>query len=305
MSKIDMSVDLNGLVLQNPITVASGTFGFGREYGEYVDLNRLGAIMVKGLTLEERKGNPTPRVAETPMGMLNSVGLQNPGVEAFIKEELPYLSQFHTKIIANINGNTIEEYCRLAERLSDTAVDALELNISCPNVKEGGVAFGRDPEMVHRVTRCVRQSTPKYLIVKLSPNVRDIGEIAVAAEEGGADCISLINTLIGMSIDIERQRPVLARGIGGLSGPAIKPVALRMVYEAAKAVKIPIIGMGGIANDQDAIEFLLAGASAISVGTANFINPYVTMEIYDGIADYLERKGYQSVKDIIGKLNFS
>lgn len=305
MSKIDMSVDLNGLVLQNPVTVASGTFGFGREYGEYVDLNRLGAIMVKGLTLEERKGNPTPRVAETAMGMLNSVGLQNPGVEAFIKEELPYLSQFHAKIIANINGNTIEEYCKLAERLSHTAVDALELNISCPNVKEGGVAFGRDPEMVHRITKRVRQSTPKYLIVKLSPNVRDIGEIAVAAEEGGADCISLINTLMGMSIDIERQRPVLARGIGGLSGPAIKPVALRMVYEAAKAVKIPIIGMGGITNGQDAIEFLLAGASAISVGTANFMNPYVTMEIYDGIAGYLERKGYKSVKDIVGKLNFS
>lgn len=304
MKAIDMAVDLKGLTLENPIMAASGTFGFGREYGEYLDLNTLGGIMVKGLTLEERKGNQVPRVAETPMGMLNSVGLQNPGVEAFIQEELPYLSQFNTRVIANINGNTIEEYCRIAERLSDTGVDALELNISCPNVKEGGVAFGRDPEMVYKVTKSVREHTKKYLIVKLSPNVRDIREVARAAEEGGADCLSLINTLIGMAIDIEQQKPILARGIGGLSGPAVKPVALRMVYETAQTVDIPIIGMGGISSAQDAIEFLLAGASAIAVGTANFINPFVTAEIYEGIRAYLERKGYTSVNDIIGKLKF-
>ncbi|MCT4604978.1 MAG: dihydroorotate dehydrogenase [Marinisporobacter sp.] len=304
MKKIDMRVDLNGLVLNNPVTVASGTFGFGREYGEYVDLNKIGAIAVKGLTLEERQGNPTPRVVETPMGMINSVGLQNPGVDYFIKEELPYLSQYDTKIIANINGNTIEEYCKMAEKLSKTKVDALELNISCPNVKEGGVAFGRDPDMVHKVTKKVKENSDKYLIVKLSPNVADIKEIGVAAESGGANCISLINTLIGMGIDIEKQKPILARGIGGLSGPAVKPVAVRMVYEVSKAVNIPIIGMGGIVNDKDAIEFFLAGAGAISVGTANFINPMVTMEILKGIEGYLKRKGYSSIKELVGQLKF-
>ncbi|MCT4618789.1 MAG: dihydroorotate dehydrogenase [Marinisporobacter sp.] len=304
MNKIDMSVDLNGLVLNNPVTVASGTFGFGREYGEYVDLNKIGAIAVKGLTLEERQGNPTPRVVETPMGMINSVGLQNPGVDYFIKEELPYLSQYDTKIIANINGNTIEEYCKMAEKLSKTKVDALELNISCPNVKEGGVAFGRDPEMVHKVTEKVKENSDKYLIVKLSPNVADIKEIGVAAESGGADCLSLINTLIGMGIDIEKQKPILARGIGGLSGPAVKPVAVRMVYEVSKAVNIPVIGMGGIMNHKDAIEFFLAGANAISVGTANFINPMVTMEILKGMEEYLKRKGYTSIKELVGQLKF-
>lgn len=304
MSKIDMHIDLKGLNLKNPVTVASGTFGFGREYGEYIDLNQIGGIMVKGLTLEERTGNPTPRVAETPMGMLNSVGLQNPGVEYFIKNELPYLSQFDTKIIVNINGNTIEEYCKIAQILSNTAVDALELNISCPNVKEGGVAFGTDPEKVYEITEKVRQNCSKYLIVKLSPNVRDIKEIAIAAEKGGADCLSLINTLMGMCIDIENQKPILARGIGGLSGPAVKPVAVRMVYEVSKAVNIPIIGMGGIMDDKDAIEFFLAGAWAISVGTANFINPRVTMDILKGIEDYLKRKGYLSIKELIGGLEF-
>ncbi len=304
MSKIDMHIDLKGLNLKNPVTVASGTFGFGREYGEYIDLNQIGGIMVKGLTLEERTGNPTPRVAETPMGMLNSVGLQNPGVEYFIKNELPYLSQFDTKIIVNINGNTIEEYCKIAQILSNTAVDALELNISCPNVKEGGVAFGTDPEKVYEITEKVRQNCSKYLIVKLSPNVRDIKEIAIAAEKGGADCLSLINTLMGMCIDIENQKPILARGIGGLSGPAVKPVAVRMVYEVSKAVNIPIIGMGGIMDDKDAIEFFLAGAWAVSVGTANFINPRVTMDILKGIEDYLQRKGYLSIKELIGGLEF-
>ncbi|RKD20892.1 dihydroorotate oxidase B, catalytic subunit [Caminicella sporogenes DSM 14501] len=302
MSNINMSVDLNGLKLKNPVTVASGTFGFGREFADYIDLNKIGAISVKGLTLEERKGNPTPRVAETPMGMLNSVGLQNPGVEYFIKYELPFLKQFDTKIIANINGNTIEEYCKIANILSKTSVNSLELNISCPNVKKGGVSFGREPEMVYEITKKVREYCSKHLIVKLSPNVKDIREIAKAAEEGGADCISLINTLIGMAVDIEKETTILARGIGGLSGPAIKPVAVRMVYEVYNTVSIPIIGMGGIMNYKDAVEFFLVGASAISIGTGNLINPYITMEILNGIENHLKTKNYTSVKDIVGKI---
>lgn len=302
MNRSKMTVNLNGLVLNSPVTVASGTFGFGREYGEYINLNDVGAIVVKGLTLEERLGNPVPRVAETPMGMLNSVGLQNPGVQYFIKEELPYLSQYDTKIVANINGNTLEEYCKIAEILSKTSIDALELNISCPNVKEGGVAFGRDSEKVYEITKRVRESSNKYLIVKLSPNVRDIKEIGMAAESGGADCLSLINTLLGMAIDIETQKPVLANVFGGLSGPAIKPVALRMVYEVANSVDIPIIGMGGIMNSEDAIEFFLAGASAISIGTANFVNPTVSVDILQGIEQYLLRKGYKTITDLVGQL---
>ncbi|WP_432667531.1 dihydroorotate dehydrogenase [Wukongibacter baidiensis] len=302
MSKIDLSVDLNGLKLKNPITVASGTFGFGREFEDYLDLNSLGGIMVKGLTLKERKGNPVPRVAETPMGMLNSVGLQNPGVEYFIKNELPFLKQYDTKVIANINGNTIEEYCEIADILSKTSVDSLELNISCPNVKEGGVSFGRDPEMVYKVTKKVREYADKHLIVKLSPNVTDIKEVAAAAEKGGADCLSLINTLIGMSIDIDREVTILARGMGGLSGPAIKPVAVRMVYEVFNSVSIPIIGMGGIMNERDAIEFLLAGATAISIGTGNLINPTISMEVLEGIEKHLEKKGYKSIEEIKGRV---
>jgi dihydroorotate dehydrogenase (NAD+) catalytic subunit len=302
MSRVELKVDLNGLTLKNPVTVASGTFGFGREFTDYLDLNILGGIMVKGLTLEERKGNPTPRVSETPMGMINSVGLQNPGVEYFVKEELPFLKQFDTKVIVNINGNTIEEYCKIAEILSKTSVDSMELNISCPNVKRGGVSFGREPEMVYEVTNKVRQYCDKHLIVKLSPNVKDIKEIAIAAEKGGADCISLINTVIGMAIDIENQTTVLARGMGGLSGPAIKPIAVRMVYEAANSVSIPVIGMGGIMNYRDAIEFFLAGANAISIGTANLINPWVAREVIDGIKEYIKTKGYGSIKEIIGKV---
>jgi dihydroorotate dehydrogenase (NAD+) catalytic subunit len=302
MSRVDLKVDLNGLTLKNPVTVASGTFGFGREFTDYLDLNILGGIMVKGLTLEERKGNPTPRVSETPMGMINSVGLQNPGVEYFVKEELPFLKQFDMKVIVNINGNTIEEYCKIAEILSKTSVDSMELNISCPNVKRGGVSFGREPEMVYEVTNKVRQYCDKHLIVKLSPNVKDIKEIAIAAEKGGADCISLINTVIGMAIDIENQTTVLARGMGGLSGPAIKPIAVRMVYEAANSVSIPVIGMGGIMNYRDAIEFFLAGANAISIGTANLINPWVAREVIDGIKEYIKTKGYGSIKEIIGKV---
>jgi dihydroorotate dehydrogenase (NAD+) catalytic subunit len=304
MSKIDLSVDLNGLKLKNPITVASGTFGNGREYGEYIDLNRLGGIMVKGITLEPRLGNPTPRVAETPMGMLNSVGLQNPGIDYFIKNELPFLREYDLAVIANINGNYLEEYCRIAEKASVDGVHSLELNISCPNVKSGGMAFGTDPDMVYKVTKAVRASTDKHLMVKLSPNVKDIKEIAMAAEAGGADCLSLINTLTGMAIDIDSRKPILARGIGGMSGPAVKPVALRMVFEASSVVKIPVLGMGGISNYKDAIEFMLAGASAISIGTANFSNPTVTMEVLEGLEKWMMEKGYTNLGELIGKVDF-
>jgi dihydroorotate dehydrogenase (NAD+) catalytic subunit len=303
MFKPDLSVDLNGLKMHNPITVASGTFGFGREYGEYVDLNNIGGIMVKGLTLKPRAGNPSPRVAETPMGMLNSVGLQNPGIEYFIEHEIPWLRQFDTKIIANINGTNIEEYCEIAEITSKADVDSLELNISCPNVKAGGLAFGTDPNMVHKVTKAVRKAAgDKHLIVKLSPNVKDIKEIALAAEEAGADCLSMINTLTGMVIDINSRKPILARGIGGMSGPAVKPVAVRMVYETAGVVKIPIIGMGGISNYKDAVEFILAGSGAISIGTANFIDPTVCQKVLDDLTMYLKSNNIESINDLVGKV---
>jgi len=298
----NLTVDLNGLVLKNPVTVASGTFGFGREYSEWMDLNKLGAISVKGLTLEPRQGNDAPRVAETPMGMLNSVGLQNPGVESFIKEDLPWLRQFDTKIIANINGNNLEDYTQIAERISETDVDSLELNISCPNVKAGGMAFGTDPAMVYEVTQAVRKKTSKHLIVKLSPNVKDIREIARAAEAGGANCLSMINTLTGMVIDTNTRKPILARGIGGLSGPAVRPVAIRMIYEAYGAVKIPILGMGGIAEAQDAIEMMLAGASAIAIGTALFSNPLAAEEILSGIEAWMDRQGISDAARIVRNL---
>ncbi|MBN2793848.1 MAG: dihydroorotate dehydrogenase [Clostridia bacterium] len=303
MSNPIMKVDLNGLVLHNPITVASGTFGFGREYAEYVDLNDIGGIMVKGLTLKPRAGNPSPRVAETPMGMLNSVGLQNPGIEYFIEHEIPYLRQFNTAIIANINGTNIEEYCEIAEITSKADVDSLELNISCPNVKAGGLAFGTDPNMVYKVTKAVREASGnKHLIVKLSPNVKDIKEIALAAEEAGADCLSMINTLTGMVIDINSRTPILARGIGGMSGPAVKPVAVRMVYETAGVVKIPIIGMGGISNYKDVVEFMLAGAGAISIGTANFVDPRVTKRVLNDLTSYLKSNNIDNINDIVGKV---
>lgn len=303
MSKLDLSVDLNGLKLHNPITVASGTFGFGREYGEYVDLNNIGGIMVKGLTLKPRAGNPSPRIAETPMGMLNSVGLQNPGIEYFIEHEIPFLRQYNTKIIANINGTNIEEYCEIAEITSKADVDSLELNISCPNVKAGGLAFGTDPEMVYKITKAVRQASgSKHLIVKLSPNVKDIKEIALAAESAGADCLSMINTLTGMAIDIHSRKPILARGIGGLSGPAVKPVAVKMVYEAASVVNIPIIGMGGISNYADAVEFLLAGADAFSIGTANFIDPKVCEKVLNDLTIYMKSHNIKSIKSLVGQL---
>jgi len=302
MHKIDLSVNLNGLALHNPITVASGTFGFGREYADYIDLNNIGAISVKGLTLEERQGNEGVRIVETPMGMLNSVGLQNPGVRAFIKDEIPFLRQYKSKIIANINGNNIEEYCEIARILSDEDVDALELNISCPNVKNGGLAFGTNPDVVREVVSRVRAVAKKHLMVKLSPNVTDIKAIAKIVEEEGADSISLINTLSGMAVDIHKRKPVLQRVSGGLSGPAVKPVALRMVYDVAQTVNIPILGMGGIQNATDAIEFILSGASAIAIGTANFSNPKATQAVLEGIIAYLEQYEEEKYVSIIGAL---
>ncbi len=301
-SNIDLSINIAGIQFDNPVIMASGTYGFGHEYSEYVDLNELGGISVKGLTLKERKGNPPPRIAETPAGILNSVGLQNPGVEAFKKQELPFLKQFNTRIIANISGNTIEEYCEMAEILGDSGIDAIELNVSCPNVKAGGMAFGTDPGLVEEITGKVRKYCRQPLIVKLSPNVGDIKVMARAAEAAGADCISLINTILGMAIDIHKRKPVLANNFGGLSGPAVKPVALRMVYEAAHAVKIPVIGMGGITTGEDAIEFLLAGAAAVMVGTANFVNPQVPLDIIRELKSYMAKYGYQNLRDVIGKL---
>lgn len=287
MNQPDLSIQIAGVEMKNPVMTASGTFGSGREYGEYVDLNRLGAVVVKGIASTPWKGNSAPRVAETYGGMLNSVGLQNPGVRAFMEKDIPFLRRYDTKIIVNVCGKTLEEYCDVVERLQDADIDLLELNISCPNVKEGGVSFGTDPHMVELVTREVKRYARQPLIVKLTPNVTDIVTIAKAAEAGGADGISLINTLLGMAIDIHRRKPILANIVGGLSGPAIKPVALRMVYQVAKAVKLPIIGMGGIMNAEDALEFMMAGATAVAVGTANFINPRVTIDILEGIEGYL------------------
>lgn len=300
--KLDLSVNLNGLTLKNPVTTASGTYGFGREYSEYLDLSLLGAISVKGLTLEPREGNEGVRIAETPMGMINSVGLQNPGVHAFIEHEIPFLREHDLKIIANINGNTIEEYCEMAKILDQADIDSIELNISCPNVKNGGLAFGTNSKVVQEVVSRVRKSTQKHLMVKLSPNVTDIKEIARIVEAEGADCISLINTVSGMAIDIYKRQTVLKRGSGGLSGPAIKPVALKLVNDVYQSVKIPILGMGGIATHEDAVEFLLAGASAIAVGTASFSNPKAPMEILEGIQRYMTKMGYDSVKQITGDL---
>lgn len=287
MNQPDLSIQIAGVEMKNPVMTASGTFGSGREYGEYVDLNRLGAVVVKGIASTPWKGNSAPRVAETYGGMLNSVGLQNPGVRAFMEKDIPFLRRYDTKIIVNVCGKTLEEYCDVVERLQDADIDLLELNISCPNVKEGGVSFGTDPHMVELVTREVKRYARQPLIVKLTPNVTDIVTIAKAAEAGGADGISLINTLLGMAIDIHRRKPILANIVGGLSGPAIKPVALRMVYQVAKAVKLPIIGMGGIMNAEDALEFMMAGATAVAVGTANFINPRATIDILEGIEGYL------------------
>jgi len=300
-----LKVEISGMKLKNPVIAASGTFGFGREYSEYIDLNKLGGISVKGLTLKPREGNKPPRIAETPAGILNSIGLQNPGVDAFIKDELPFLKQYDTAIIANIAGNTIEEYCELAEKLSDTDIDAFELNVSCPNVKEGCVAFGNTVEGVSNITKEVKRYCKKPLIVKLTPNVTDIKEIALAAEANGADAISLINTILGMAIDIHKRRPILANNFGGLSGPAVKPIAVRMTYEVSSVVKIPVIGMGGITSGDDAIEFFLAGASAVMVGTWNFVNPYACIDIINQIESYLTMYNYKSICDIIGKIQLN
>ncbi|MBP7176011.1 MAG: dihydroorotate dehydrogenase [Thermoclostridium sp.] len=299
---MDLSVNIAGLKMKNPVIAASGTFGFGREYGNYFDLNRLGGISVKGLTLEPRKGNAPPRIAETPGGILNSVGLQNPGVHAFIHDEIPFLRKHDAAIIANVAGNTIEEYCRMAEILSEADIDAIELNVSCPNVKEGCILFGSTPKGISQVTAAVRKVCKKPLIVKLTPNVTDIAQNAIAAEEAGADSVSLINTLLGMAIDIDKRKPILANIMGGLSGPAVKPVAVRMVYQVANAVKIPIIGMGGISNGNDAIEFLLAGAAAVMVGTAGFVNPGVWVETAEGIEAYMNKYGFDKVSELVGAL---
>ncbi|SFI35660.1 dihydroorotate dehydrogenase (NAD+) catalytic subunit [Tindallia magadiensis] len=294
----DLSVDLAGVKLKNPIMTASGTFGSGKEYGEYIDLNRLGAIVVKGVSLTPWKGNPTPRVAETYGGMLNAVGLQNPGVEAFIKDDLPFLKQFDTKVIVNVSGKSIEEYCCVAERLADSEVDMLELNISCPNIKEGGITFGIDEKMAAAVVKEVRKRSRQPLMVKLSPNVSDITKIAKVVEEEGADALSLINTLLGMAIDTKSKRPVLGNIMGGLSGPAIKPVALRMVYQVCQTVKIPVVGMGGIMNGHDAAEFILAGANAVAIGTANFTNPCATMDVMEELIHYMREQRMENLEEL-------
>ena len=297
---MNTKVNLAGVELKNPVMTASGTFGSGAEYGEMVDLNRLGAVVTKGVANIPWPWNPTPRIAETYGGMINAIGLQNPGYEVFAKRDIPYLKQFDTKIIVNVCGKTTEDYIDVVEKLSDEPVDMLEINISCPNVKEGGIAFGQDPKAVEAITREVKKYAKQPVIMKLSPNVTDITVMARAAEAGGADVLSLINTLTGMKIDIHKRTFAVANRTGGLSGPAIKPVAVRMVYQAANAVKLPIIGMGGIMNADDAIEFILAGATAVSVGTANFHNPYATVEIVKGIEDYMAKYHVEDISELVG-----
>lgn len=297
---MNMKVNIAGVEWNNPVTVASGTFGSGAEFTEFVDLNRLGAVTTKGVANIPWAGNPTPRVAETYGGMMNAVGLQNPGIELFCERDIPFLKQYDTKIIVNVCGKSTEDYCEVVERLADEGVDMLEINISCPNVKEGGIAFGQNAKAAEEITKAVKKYAKQPVIMKLSPNVTDIAEMAKAVEAGGADAISLINTLTGMKIDINRRKFVLANKTGGVSGPAIHPIAVRMVYQAFHAVKVPIIGMGGIASAEDAIEMILAGASAVSVGTANFHNPSVTMEIVDGIQDYMKQYGFTSVNEMVG-----
>ncbi len=300
---MNLNVDLAGISLKNPVMTASGTFGSGEEFSEFVDLNRLGAVVTKGVALVPWEGNPTPRIAETCGGMLNAVGLQNPGIDLFIKRDILFLKKFDTKIIVNVCGKTAADYCEVVKRLADQPVDFLEINISCPNVKEGGIAFGQNPKQVEQITKEVKKYAVQPVIMKLSPNVTDITEMARAAEAGGADILSLINTLTGMKIDIHKQTFVLANKTGGLSGPAIHPVAVRMVYETARAVKLPIVGMGGIQTSEDAIEMMLAGATAVAVGTANFHNPFVSEEIIDGIEKYLKEQNILDVKELIGAVN--
>ena len=298
--KIRMDVKIAGVEFKNPVMTASGTFGSGAEYGEYVDLDGLGAVVTKGVASVPWAGNPTPRIAETCGGMLNAIGLQNPGMEVFCERDLPFLKQYDTRVIVNVCGRTQEDYCQVVERLSEEPVDMLEINVSCPNVKEGGIAFGQNADALESITRAVKRYAAQPVIMKLSPNVTDIGEMARAAEACGADAISLINTLTGMKIDVHKRTFALANQTGGLSGPAVKPVAVRMVYEASRAVSLPVIGMGGIQSGEDAVEFLLAGATAVSVGTANFHDPCVTQKIVAGLQAYLEKYGIEDVKDLIG-----
>ena len=300
---MNMKVDLCGVTLNNPVMTASGTFGSGAEYSEFVDLNKLGAVVTKGVANVPWPGNPTPRVAEVYGGMLNAVGLQNPGIDVFCERDIPFLKKYDTKIIVNVCGHSTEEYIAVVERLRDQPVDLLEINISCPNVKEGGIAFGQDPKAVEAITKEMKKYAAQPVIMKLSPNVTDITEMARAAEAGGADGLSLINTITGMKIDIHRRNFVLANRTGGMSGPAIHPVAVRMVYQTARAVKLPIIGMGGIMNAEDAIEMILAGATAVSVGTANFANPKVTEQIVDGIRDYMEMYKVADIKELVGAVH--
>lgn len=300
---MNTSVNIAGVEWKNPVTVASGTFGSGAEYSEFTDLNKLGAVTTKGVANVPWAGNPTPRVAEVYGGMLNAVGLQNPGIELFCKRDIPFLKQYDTKIIVNVCGHSTEEYVEVVKRLANEPVDLLEINISCPNVKEGGIAFGQDPKAVEAITREMKKYAKQPIIMKLSPNVTDITEMARAAEAGGADALSLINTITGMKIDVNRRRFVLANKTGGMSGPAIHPVAVRMVYQTAQAVNIPIIGMGGIMTAEDAIEMILAGATAISVGTANFVNPGVTMGIVDGIEEYMKKYHVNDIKELIGAVS--
>lgn len=297
---MNMSVNIAGVEWKNPVTVASGTFGSGAEFDEFVDLNKLGAVTTKGVANIPWAGNETPRVAEVYGGMMNAVGLQNPGIDLFCKRDIPFLRQYDTKIIVNVCGKSMEDYCEVVERLASEDIDMMEINISCPNVKEGGIAFGQNPKAAEEITKAVKKYAKQPVIMKLSPNVTDITEMAKAVEAGGADAVSLINTLTGMKIDIHRRQFVLANKTGGVSGPAIHPIAIRMVYQVANAVKVPIIGMGGIASAEDAIEMILAGASAVSVGTANFHNPAVTMEIVDGIADYMKKYGFHSISEMVG-----
>lgn len=297
---INTKVKIVGVEFQNPVMVASGTFGSGEEFSEFVDLNRLGAVVTKGVANVPWPGNPTPRIAEVYGGMLNAIGLQNPGIDVFVNRDIPFLKKYNTRIIVNVCGKSAEDYCEVAERLADQPVDMLEINISCPNVKEGGIAFGQDPKAVEAITKACKRVAKQPVVMKLSPNVTDITVMAKAAEAGGADAVSLINTLTGMKIDVARRTFAIANKTGGLSGPAIHPIAVHMVYQTAQAVRIPIIGMGGIRNAEDALEMILAGATAVSVGTANFSDPAVTMEIVDGIERYLETSGVSDINALIG-----
>ncbi len=298
---VDMSVNLGGMKMQNPIAVASGTFGYGREYQDFVDISRIGAVIVKGTTLEERYGNLAPRIYETPAGMLNAIGLENPGIDVFLNDYLPSLSQDGVNVVANIAGNTVDEYALLSRKIDKhPGIAGIELNISCPNVKQGGMQFGTDPELVKQVVQAVKSETKLPVIPKLSPNVTDIVSIAKAARDGGADALSMINTLMGMAVDIERKRPVLGNIFGGLSGPAIKPVALRMIYQVYKEVDLPILGGGGIVNTRDALEFILVGASAVSIGTGNFVNPAIAEEIAQGLENYVIEQGLKGINELVG-----